>query len=84
MFTEQSLRCGGTKSHSCRPKHFTKQMAGQGKARQDFGGATLLYILWDFTVLDLAHILLRLGQEHGQFEQSSGGIIQGVIKLATR
>lgn len=52
MFTEQSLRCGGTKSHSCRPKHFTKQMAGQGKAR-----------LWRsyFTVHPLGFYCFRFG-----------------------
>ena len=37
-----------------------------GRARQgktDFGTATLLYILWDFTVSDLAQIGLQLGRD---------------------
>lgn len=37
-----------------------------GRARlgnKDFGTATLLYILWDFTVSNLAQIGLRLGRD---------------------
>lgn len=60
-----SLRCGGTKSLSLRP-FVTTLYEADGRARQgnkDFGTATLLYILWDFTVSNLAQIGLCVGRD---------------------
>lgn len=50
-----------------------------GRARQgkkDFGTASSLYILWDFTVSNLAQIGPWLGLDWGQeFKRSPGHII---------